>query len=149
VISRSVPVRSILPPVLAIALLVILGVVWFRYLSTAPVGRNRIRFCEAFQKGDEPLREDSTFSIGAISMAVDLSSDVKENRVLILIYRMTRGSLVPYGHQASVNITPSYTSFRLDDALSFADTGTYVVRLASLHGHTLAEGRLRIIGSAH
>ena len=104
----------------------------------------RIRFCESFRKGDIPVREDSIFTIGTVSMIVDLSTKPDSDRLAVMIFRVVDGRDTAYGKTISVKTNPSYSSFRFDDVLSFADTGRYVVRITTPDGNVIARNTLRI-----
>lgn len=90
------------------------------------------------------MREDSVFTAGTVSMIVELPSKPDGNHFIVTIFKASDGPDTAYGKTMNVNINPSYTSFRFDDVLSFADTGRYVVRIATPDGNVIARSALRI-----
>ncbi len=107
----------------------------------------RIRFCESFRKGDVPVREDTVFTVGTVSMIVDLPTKPDSDRLAVTIFKAADGPDTAYGKTINVRINPVYLSYRFDDLLSFADTGRYVVRIATPDGNVLARRALRITSS--
>jgi hypothetical protein len=104
----------------------------------------RIRFCETFQNGDIPVREDSVFSAGTVSMLVEVSSKLDSNRFNIVIFKCSETGETKYGAEIFVPVNTAYTSFRFDDILSFSDTGRFIVRIATPDGNVIARNSLQI-----
>jgi len=121
-------------------------------LTAAPGCENgkerEIIFCESFDEADIPLGEDSIFTRGSVSMLVQLNEAAASETISISVYSMENGDRVPYGRQARIEIDPGYHNIRLDDAVSFADTGRFVVTVSMTEPVLFAEKILRIVPSA-
>jgi hypothetical protein len=105
---------------------------------------SRLRFCESFSEKNEAIGEDSVFSPGTVSVIVESGWPVDADQLKVRIFRMTGQGYDPYGDEAGVAITRFDTVIRLERILSFADTGQFVVRVATPDNKFIVNGRVRI-----
>lgn len=117
--------------------------------SCASQRRGGIRFCEGFDSGDQPVGEAATFSPGVLSMLVEMPNPVTTDSLIITVYRLEKGRREAYGQDARIPTgtaaSSSLSSYRLDEVISFADTGRYAVTVHSLDHRSAAEGTVAIV----
>ncbi len=114
----------------------------------APAPQGRIRFCEGFDAEDQPQGEADTFSPGVLSMLVEWTKPVTCDTLVVSVFRMEKGKRESYGDEARIPMGPTATPldrYRLDEVISFADTGRYVVLVKTRDHLHRAEGSVHII----
>lgn len=114
----------------------------------APSPQGRLRFCEGFDAEDQPQGEASTFSPGVLSMLVEWTTPVTCDTLVVSVLRIEGGKRTSYGEEARIPMGPTATPldrYRLDEVISFADTGRYVVMVRTRDRLHRAEGSVHII----
>jgi len=104
-------------------------------------------FCESFDTNDTPIGEGTAFSPGTISLLLETKNPIGLNTVEVHIFKLKGSERNRYGSKSVFVVNPSYSRFRLDNAVSFADTGTYFIRVTTHDAKMIVEGTIHIVAS--
>jgi len=126
-------------------LLLIASVLLCTVSSCVRSSEARLIFCESFDKNDEPIGEGTAFSPGTISLLLETKNPIGLNTVEVHIFKLNGSERNRYGSKSVFVVNPSYSRFRLDNAVSFADTGTYFIRVTTHDAKMIVEGTIHIV----